>query len=196
MRSSDTTLTWLWGNTAHKLAQSLQHLAAQKIYCVAEQSAHAPAPNLFILSSEAVVQSEKTTATGLDAIFALDPTALLNDFKQHSLNMIEWIQRAIVAMNKGHAAHKGTIIVLAMHKPEFEATHGIMSKARQAGLNHLVQSLAREWNKKGIHLAYVSLSSNTPMQDIAALCWQIHQQPMSSWSTQPLVLDVTTHPAV
>jgi hypothetical protein len=168
--------TWLWGQTAISLTNALQAIHTQHICVLPDQPQPRTTPNLVILSSEPALD---------DHIGQLDPTQLLQDFEQSTQVIIDWLQRAIGHMRKTSGQQKGTIILLAMKKTDQPQSSQITTLTRHAGLDNLMQSLAREWGKRGIHLAYLSVPITTHAQDIADLCWQIHQQPISSWSYQP-----------
>ena len=57
-----------------------------------------------------------------------------------------------------------------------------------AGLRSLAQSMAREGGPKGLHVAHVLLHGDMQghgrpqAQDVAAACWQLHQQDPSTWT--------------
>lgn len=173
-------VTWLWGASATRLTGSLQALQAQQLHFLAEHPPAMTAPDLVILSSE---------PAPADHIGLLDPKHLLQDFEQHTLVITDWLQRAIRLMRKRKGSHKGTIILLAIEAVALDPTDSqLTTLTRQAGLSNLMQSLAREWGKCGIHVAYLPIPASTPPADVAALCWHLHHQPISSWSYQPQLL--------
>lgn len=174
-----TPTTWLWGAHAVRLTGALQAIQAQQIYFLADQPPPMQAPQLVVLSSE---------PADADQLTALNPTLLGKDFEQQSLKMIDWIQCAIRLMRKTTRQHKGTIIVLAAELPDLPQFNQVLTLTRNAGISNLMQSLAREWGKRGIHIVYLPIVAGTDPQALAQLCWQLHQQPISSWSYQPQLL--------
>ncbi|MEY2864588.1 MAG: hypothetical protein RLY58_2295 [Pseudomonadota bacterium] len=172
-------VTWLWGTSAVRLTGALQALRAQQLYFLAEQPPPMTAPDVVILSSE---------PAPADQVGQLDLQHLIQDFEQNTLIITDWLQRAVRLMHKRKGAHKGTIILLAIEATDQSPACQITTLTRQAGLSNLMQSLAREWGKRGIHVAYLPIPASTPSTDVAALCWHLHQQPISSWSYQPQLL--------
>ena len=176
---STSHLTWLWGAHAVRLTGALQAIQAQQIYFLADQPPPMQAPQLVVLSSE---------PAEADQLTALNPLLLGKDFEQQSLKMIDWIQRAIRLMRKTSRQHKGTIVVLAAEQPDTPKINQVLTLTRNAGISNLMQSLAREWGKRGIHIVYLPIVAGTDPHALAQLCWQLHQQPISSWSYQPQLL--------
>lgn len=83
---------------------------------------------------------------------------------------------------------QGTLIFLG-HASATERMSGSAAYgAASAGLRSLAQSMAREGGPKGLHVAHVllhcdMLGQNRPRaQDVAAACWQLHQQDPSTWT--------------
>jgi hypothetical protein len=96
------------------------------------------------------------------------------DFEQQSLKMIDWIQRAIRLMRKTSGQHKGTIVVLAAEQPDTPKINQVLTLTRNAGISNLMQSLAREWGKRGIHIVYLPIVAGTdphrPWRNCAGNC--------------------------
>lgn len=65
----------------------------------------------------------------------------------------------------------------------------LLENAIQAGIRALSQSLAREFQRKGIHISYLALKQ-TATQDasiapaLATLCWHIYRQSPDAWSQE------------
>ncbi len=83
---------------------------------------------------------------------------------------------------------KGTLIFLG-HASATERLSGAAAYgAASAGLRSLAQSMARESGPKGLHVAHVLMHGDMqgqqrPMaRDVAAACWQLHQQDPSTWT--------------
>ncbi|MBI5925637.1 MAG: SDR family oxidoreductase [Aquabacterium sp.] len=83
---------------------------------------------------------------------------------------------------------QGTVIFLG-HASAAERLSGAAAYgAASAGLRSLAQSMAREGGPKGLHVAHVLLHGDMQghgrpqAQDVAAACWQLHQQDPSTWT--------------
>lgn len=83
---------------------------------------------------------------------------------------------------------QGTLIFLG-HASATERLSGSAAYgAASAGLRSLAQSMAREGGPKGLHVAHVllygdMLGQQHPLaRDVAAACWQLHQQAPSTWT--------------
>ena len=65
----------------------------------------------------------------------------------------------------------------------------LIENAIQAGIRALSQSLAREFQRKGIHISYLALKQ-TATQDassapaLATLCWHVYRQSPDAWSQE------------
>lgn len=91
------------------------------------------------------------------------------------------------------AKQQGTLIFLgSTHacNPGSNADSGWLADAAvQTGVRALSQSLAREFQPKGIHISYLALTewsshSEAAAQAIASTCWHVHLQPQSTWSQE------------
>lgn len=84
---------------------------------------------------------------------------------------------------------QGSVIFLGSVHASVPATGWLVDGALQAGLRALAQSLAREFQPQGIHIAYVVLNQwsteNTEVaQAVADTCWHVYQQHDSAWSQE------------
>lgn len=100
---------------------------------------------------------------------------------------------AQAAIGQMLAKEQGTLIFLgSTHacNPGSNADSGWLADAAvQAGVRALSQSLAREFQPKGIHISYLALTewsshSEAAAQAIASTCWHVHLQPQSTWSQE------------
>lgn len=100
---------------------------------------------------------------------------------------------AQAAIGQMLAKQQGTLIFLgSTHacNPGSNADSGWLADAAvQAGVRALSQSLAREFQPKGIHISYLALTewsshSEATAQAIASTCWHVHLQPQSTWSQE------------
>lgn len=91
------------------------------------------------------------------------------------------------------AKQQGTLIFLgsthACNPGSHTASGWLADAAVQAGVRALSQSLAREFQPKGIHISYLALTewsshSEAAAQAIASTCWHVHLQPQSTWSQE------------
>ena len=89
-----------------------------------------------------------------------------------------------------HMLHisNGSLIFLAAEGAEGKHDD-LLSQSLFAGIRALSQSLAREFQPKGIHITYSKLSKwdnadNQLLQSVKDLCLHIHKQPKSTWSQE------------
>lgn len=81
---------------------------------------------------------------------------------------------------------RGTVIFLGLQTVVM-AHDEILEQSLFASIQALSQSLAREFQPKGIHVSYCMLEQwdtqhQILMQSVQQLCWHIYQQPKSAWS--------------
>ena len=91
------------------------------------------------------------------------------------------------------AKQQGTVIFLgsvyAANTGSNIASGWLADAAVQAAVRALSQSLAREFQPRGIHVTYLALTewsshSAAAAQAIAATCWHVYRQPQSTWSQE------------
>lgn len=95
-------------------------------------------------------------------------------------------------------AKQGTLLFLGHSAALNNADGGAAFAAASAGLRSLAQSMAREFGPQGIHIAHLLLAGAEESQrpqpdDVAAVCWQLHQQHKTTW-TQELDLHNANFP--
>lgn len=103
-----------------------------------------------------------------------------------------------VAVAQGAIQHmlprrQGTLVFLGSSHVANSFSHSgsgwLADAAVQAGIRALSQSLAREFQPKGIHITYLALTewssySEAAAQAIASTCWHVYRQPQSTWSQE------------
>ncbi|MCU4581127.1 SDR family NAD(P)-dependent oxidoreductase [Acinetobacter gyllenbergii] len=83
---------------------------------------------------------------------------------------------------------QGTLIFLGQQQP-VQSEQNLFSQSLSASIRALAQSLAREFQPKGIHVVYCALShwqsaNHALMQSLQQTCWHLYQQPKSTWSQE------------
>ena len=99
-----------------------------------------------------------------------------------------------VAMAQGAIKHmlakqQGTVIFLGSVYAASHSSGWLADAVVQAGVRALSQSLAREFQPKGIHITYLALTEwsshgEAAAQAIASTCWHVYRQPQSTWSQE------------
>ncbi len=127
------------------------------------------------------------------------PMELEAIWRAHSLSAFLIGQTALKAMLAGRSKHRSgraaSIIFIGavdavQSQPRFTGFGAV-----KAGVRALVQSMAREFDPQGIHIAHLLLDdagfsgqvTERFAQAVATTCWQIHTQPSTAW-TQELEL--------
>lgn len=87
------------------------------------------------------------------------------------------------------ANRQGAVIFLGSAYAANPVSGWLADAAVQAAVRALSQSLAREFQPKGIHVTYLALTewsshSEAAAQAIASTCWHVYQQPQSTWSQE------------
>ncbi|MEC7119291.1 MAG: SDR family NAD(P)-dependent oxidoreductase [Pseudomonadota bacterium] len=115
-------------------------------------------------------------------------------WQQTGLSLFLWAQAAITALqHPAKQRQSASLIVLGSDlalRPEVSLA---VDSALYVGMRALLQSLAREFQPQGIHVAYVGLpvASDTNPTALATLCWQLHQQPASAWTHEVQFSSIT-----
>lgn len=124
------------------------------------------------------------------------PTALATADIQSSDLQQRWQSSGLpaVAMAQGAIKHmlakqQGTVIFLGSVYAASYSSGRLADAAVQAGVRALSQSLAREFQPKGIHVTYLALTEwssygEAAAQAIASTCWHVYRQPQSTWSQE------------
>lgn len=84
---------------------------------------------------------------------------------------------------------QGTVIFLGSVHAASRTSGWLADATIQAAVRALSQSLAREFQPRGIHITYLALTdwssqSAATAQAIAATCWHVYRQPQSTWSQE------------
>ncbi len=127
----------------------------------------------------------------------MTPKDLESIWHVHGFSAFIFGQAAIKAMLKKGVKHRAdtrspTIIFVGaidavQSQPNFSGFAAV-----KAGVRALAQSMAREFDPQGIHVAHVLLNHGDVVgeqfaESVAATCWQIYGQPKQTW-TQELEL--------
>ncbi|MFW2151097.1 SDR family NAD(P)-dependent oxidoreductase [Acinetobacter gyllenbergii] len=83
---------------------------------------------------------------------------------------------------------QGTLIFLGPQQA-IQSEQDLFSQSLSASIRALAQSLAREFQPKGIHVVYCALAhwqsaNHALMQSLQQTCWHLYQQPKSTWSQE------------
>ncbi|WP_275903398.1 oxidoreductase [Acinetobacter beijerinckii] len=116
----------------------------------------------------------------------VSPEMIEQYWQATGLNAVSISQSMIANMLK---QRRGTVIFLGARSEGAEKQADLLTMSMFASIRALSQSLAREFNPKGIHVAYCTLEkwddqNQNLMQSIAQVCWHLHQQPKSTWSQE------------
>lgn len=116
---------------------------------------------------------------------ALSAAQLESDWQNTGLTAVSIAQAVIRQML---SKQQGTLIFLGTQKP-VESEQDLFSQSLSASIRALAQSLAREFQPKGIHVVYCALShwqsaNYALMQSLQQTCWHLYQQPKSTWSQE------------
>lgn len=107
------------------------------------------------------------------------------DWQKYALTTITVAQATIRQML---FKSRGTLVFLAggqCVRPEDD----FVQQSIQSSIQAMAQSLAREFQPKGIHVVYCALTKWSAtdavfMQEVSRVCWHLHQQPNSTWSQE------------
>lgn len=118
-----------------------------------------------------------------DQSLTLSNTQLEQRWQQTGFSLFLWAQAAIDALQTtAQQRQPATFILLGSDlaiRPEADFA---VDSALYAGMRAVMQSLAREFQPKGVHVVHVGLAAARQIQDVARLCWQLHQQPRNAWT--------------
>ncbi|WP_123775479.1 hypothetical protein [Acinetobacter sp. BIGb0102] len=87
------------------------------------------------------------------------------------------------AISRMVTTKNGTILFLGNSK--FTKILSESTASAAAGMRSFAQSMAREFNPKGIHITHISLTWDQQPYNtkaVADMCWQLHQQHKSTWT--------------
>lgn len=105
-------------------------------------------------------------------------------WQNSGLNAVNMAQGIIPQML---SERQGTVIFLGNNPAQIKNNQALLSLSMSAAIRALAQSLAREFQPKGIHIVYLMLpdwnaKQLSLMQSIAEMCTHLHHQPKSTWS--------------
>jgi len=89
------------------------------------------------------------------------------------------------AISRMVTTKNGTILFLGNSKSTKILSESTASASAAAGMRSFAQSMAREFNPKGIHITHISLARDQQPYNtkaVADMCWQLHQQHKSTWT--------------
>lgn len=118
----------------------------------------------------------------IDPLCSVDEIQL--QWQNTGLNAVNLSQNIILHMLR---QGRGTLIYLGASPLSPSESYSILSLGLFAGIRALAQSLAREFQPKGLHVVYFMLAQwdsqqQDLMQSIATTCWHLHHQPSSTWT--------------
>ena len=139
-------------------------------------------PNLVVFSPEANYSI---------STLSINPTQIESSWKMTGYSAFLVAQAALTQMQK---AKEGTFLFLGSALATQPVTPFLASSAMQAGVRALAQSLAREFNPQGIHVAYIALAHDAESKAIekstalataiANSCWHAHKQSKYTWTQE------------
>lgn len=104
-------------------------------------------------------------------------------WRHTGLSLFLWAQAAIAALQQtAKQRQPATFVTLGSDLAIRPRANVAVDSALYAGMRAVMQSLAREFQPKGVHVAYIGLDNDNSVQAAASLCWQLHQQPRSAWT--------------
>ncbi|MBJ9720386.1 SDR family NAD(P)-dependent oxidoreductase [Acinetobacter calcoaceticus] len=117
-------------------------------------------------------------------IEALSLEEIEHNWQTTGLSAVNVAQAVIKPMLK---QQRGTVIFLGA--PLSNSSHDVLSQSMFASIRALAQSLAREFQPKGIHITYCMIEKwdgQNPhfISSLKQVCQHIYQQPDSAWSQE------------
>lgn len=119
---------------------------------------------------------------------SITPTQIEKAWQQSGYSAFFVAQAALKAM---HKINEGTLLFLGSALATKPIVPYLASSAMHAGIRALAQSLAREFNPQGIHVAYIAvphhieqLSAEKLSAGIAKSCWHAHKQSKYTWTQE------------
>ena len=114
-------------------------------------------------------------------------------WQQTGFRLFLWAQAAIAALQPSAkqrftANRPATFIALGADLASQPDASLAVDSGLYAGMRALMQSLAREFQPQGVHVAYVGLAAQSSSAAAAQLCWQLHQQPRSAWTHEVVLV--------
>lgn len=133
-------------------------------------------PELVIFQAKPAAQAESEPV-------GYDMAQLEQRWQQTGFRLFLWAQAAIAALQISAKKRRPATFVSLGSDLAIQPTASLaVDSALYAGMRAVMQSLAREFQPQGIHVAYVGLAADSGVEATATLCWQLHQQPRSAWT--------------
>lgn len=130
-----------------------------------------------------IFQAAPATPPSSDTSITYDTAQLEQRWQQTGFRLFLWAQAAIAALQSSAKQRRpATFVSLGSDLAIQPAASLAADSALYAGMRAVMQSLAREFQPQGIHVAYVGLATDSSAAATAQLCWQLHQQPRSAWT--------------
>jgi|GEM_PF-3574553 len=130
-----------------------------------------------------IFQAEPATRTPSEHPMGYDSAQLEQRWQQTGFRLFLWAQAALaVLQDTAKKRRPATLITLGADLATQPNPSLAADSALYAGMRAVMQSLAREFQPQGIHVAYVGLAADSSVSAAAKLCWQLHQQPRSAWT--------------
>ena len=133
-------------------------------------------PELVIFQAKPAVQTPAESVS-------YEMAQLEQRWQQTGFRLFLWAQAALaVLQDTAKKRRPATLITLGADLATQPNPSLSVDSALYAGMRALMQSLAREFQPQGVHVAYVGLAAESSVSAAAKLCWQLHQQPRSAWT--------------
>jgi NAD(P)-dependent dehydrogenase (short-subunit alcohol dehydrogenase family) len=108
-------------------------------------------------------------------------TALTAQWQQTGLSLFLWSQ-AVIAQAHPTLDQPLSLVVVGSALAQYPTAPYSASAALYAGMRGLSQSLAREFQPKGIHVVHLGLADQPDPIALAQICVHLHHQPHSAWT--------------
>lgn len=136
-----------------------------------------------------IFQAESATRMPSDQPTSYDTAQLEKRWQQTGFLLFLWAQAAIaVLQNTAKKLRPATLITLGADLATQPDANLAVDSALYAGMRAVMQSLAREFQPQGVHVAYVGLAAQSSSAAAAQLCWQLHRQPRSAWTHEVVLV--------
>lgn len=139
-------------------------------------------PELVIFQAKPAVQVSYESVS-------YDVAQLEQRWQQTGFRLFLWAQAAIaVLQDTAKQRRPATFVTLGADLASQPDTSLAVDSGLYAGMRALMQSLAREFQPQGVHVAYVGLAAQSSSAAAAQLCWQLHEQPRSAWTHEVVLV--------
>lgn len=139
-------------------------------------------PELVIFQAKPAAQTPAESVSD-------DLAQLEQRWQQTGFRLFLWAQAAIaVLQDTAKQRRPATFVTLGADLASQPDASLAVDSGLYAGMRALMQSLAREFQPQGLHVAYVGLAAQSSGAASAQLCWQLHQQPRSAWTHEVVLV--------